>query len=145
MLLITHSICAFIILFFLISSVIVAIDALIYKKRYDIKHKKYFLITFIFSHIQLLLGLTWYIISPYYQILTTGEMGIIMKNADTRLLVIEHPITMVIAIIIITLGWFNFKKQTIDYNKYKTIAIYYTIALILILLRIPWGQWDMIY
>ena len=72
-------------------------------------------------------------------------MGVIMKNADTRLLVIEHPITMVIAIIIITLGWFNFKKQTIDYNKYKTIAIYYTIALILILLRIPWGQWDMIY
>jgi len=145
MTLIFHSIIAFILLFFLVASLIIATNSLINKKQYDNKHKKYFLITFIFSHIQLLLGLAWYIISPYYQILTTGEMGTIMKNADTRLLTIEHPITMIIAIILITLGWFNFKKHTIDYNKYKTIAIYYTIALVLILSRIPWGQWDMTY
>jgi len=143
--LIFHSITSLIILIFLISSIIIAINALIYNRQYDKKHKKYFLITFIFSHIQLLLGIVWYITSPYYQLLTTGEMGKIMKNVDTRLLTIEHPITMIIAISLITLGWISFKKQTIDYNKYKTIAIYYTIALILILSRIPWGQWDMTY
>jgi hypothetical protein len=56
-------------------------------------------------------------------------------------MLVEHPIMMILAIILITMGFSKHKKQQTDKGRFKTILLYYGIALILVLSRIPWGNW----
>ena len=68
-------------------------------------------------------------------------MGDVMKNSELRKPLIEHPLMIIIAIALITIGFSKHKKKTTDGSKFKTIAIFYGIALVLILAVIPWGLW----
>jgi len=135
-----HSYWAYIVLIILIFAVFNAIIGLNKKKSFTDKDLRIGLFTLIVAHIQLLIGLAWYFMSPAYKSLKTNG-GEIMKDADARFLAVEHPITMILAIVFITIGWSKHKKQTTDSAKFKTFAVYYGIALLLILARIPWGQW----
>jgi hypothetical protein len=98
------------------------------------------LFTLIVAHIQLLIGLGWYFMSPWFKALKENS-GEVMADQATRLLAVEHPIMMILAIILITIGWSKHKKKTTDSAKFKTFAIFYGIALLLILYRIPWINW----
>jgi len=92
------------------------------------------------AHLQLLLGLIIYFaVSPWFDLLK-ADVGAIMKDPVSRLKAIEHPLTMIIGIILIQLGRTFSKKLSIDKQKFKTVAIYTTIALLLILSRqISWN------
>ena len=68
-------------------------------------------------------------------------MGAAMKNAELRKIIVEHPLMMIIAIVLITIGWSKHKKKGSDTAKFKTIAIFYGLALIVVLSRIPWSNW----
>ncbi|MEI6866319.1 hypothetical protein [Flavicella sp.] len=136
-----HSYWAYLVLVVLIVTVVNAIIGLTTKKQFKVKDLRLGLFTLIFAHIQLLIGLGWYFMSPVYKSMKVIGMGEIMKNAQTRLILVEHPIIMVLAIVLITVGWSKHKKKTEDSAKFKTFAIYYGIALLLILSRIPWSQW----
>jgi len=70
-----------------------------------------------------------------------NDTGSVMKDSALRLLAVEHPTTNILAIILITIGWSRHKKAATDTGKYKSIAIFYGIGLVLLLSRIPWGQW----
>lgn len=96
------------------------------------------LFTLIAAHTQMVLGLSLYFIGPWSSSLS--NMGEIMKDATSRLLVIEHPLTMLIAIVLITIGRAKAKRKETDSSKFSTTAIFYGIALVLILVRIPWSQ-----
>ena len=64
-----------------------------------------------------------------------------MKNPELRLYNVEHPTVMLIAIALITIGYSKHKKKLTSTPKFKILAICYTIALILVLSRIPWSAW----
>ena len=64
-----------------------------------------------------------------------------MGDSMARLYMLEHPLTMIIAIILITVGYSKAKKKGDNATRYKTILIYYGLGLFLILLRIPWSAW----
>lgn len=81
------------------------------------------------THIQVLLGLVLYFISPYVQF--TAET---MKTTVLRFYTMEHIFLMVIAITLITIGYSKAKKA----NSWKSIFTFYLIGLILILGGIPW-------
>lgn len=136
-----HSYWAYLVLIVLIVAVVNAIIGLTSKKEFKSKDLRLGLFTLIFSHIQLLIGLGWYFMSPVYKTMKVTGMGMMMKNAQTRLLAVEHPIAMILAIALITVGWSKHKKQTTDGAKFKTFAIFYGVALLLVLSRIPWNQW----
>ncbi len=70
------------------------------------------LFTLIVSHIQLLIGIVLYFVSPYFQAFGEGGMGGVMKDSTLRLYLVEHPLIMVIAVILITLAIRNTKKLT---------------------------------
>nr|BFF39239.1 hypothetical protein BACY1_10440 [Tenacibaculum mesophilum] len=110
------------------------------KKEFTHKEFRLGLFTLITTHIQLLIGLGWYFMSPWYQALKANG-GEVMKEPAARLLAIEHPLTMIIAIVLITIGWSKHKKQVKSEAKFKTFAIFYGLALLLILSRIPWNNW----
>ena len=136
-----HSYWAYLVLVILIVAVVNAIIGYTSKKEFKEKDLRLGLFTLIVSHIQLLIGLGWYFMSPIYKAMKVTGMGPIMKNAESRLLAVEHPITMILAIALITVGWSKHKKQADDTSKFKTFVIFYGVALLLILTRIPWGQW----
>lgn len=132
-----HSYWAYLVLALLIIAVVNSIAGLSSGRAFKAKDRKIALFTLIVSHIQLIIGLGWYFMSPWYKSLK--ENG--MEDATTRLLAVEHPLMMILAIILITVGFSKHKKKSDDKGKFKTLTIFYTIALILILSRIPWNNW----
>ena len=124
-----HSYWAFLVLAILIFTVINAVIGLKQKKEFTDKDLRLGLFTLIVSHIQLLLGLGWYFMSPWFKALKANGSEV-MGDKAARLLAVEHPLMMVIAIVFITIGWSKHKKQTEDAAKFKTFAIFYGIALL---------------
>ena len=132
-----HSYWSYLVLLILVLAVVNAIIGLSSKKEFVNKDLRLGLFTLIFSHIQLLVGLALYFGNGY-----AGRIsGDAMKDSDLRFVIIEHPITMILAIVLITIGWSKHKKKTEDKAKFKTFVIFYGIALILVLSRIPWHIW----
>lgn len=135
-----HSYWAYIVLVFLAYTVINAIIGLVQKKEFTHKEFRLGLFTLITAHIQLLIGLGWYFMSPWY-IALRADAAMVMKEAPIRLLAVEHPIMMILAIVLITIGWSKHKKQVKSESKFKTFVIFYGLALALVLSRIPWNNW----
>jgi hypothetical protein len=90
--------------------------------------------------LQLLIGLLIYFISPN-GFSAIQELGMGGLNSAARLLAVEHPAINIIAIILITIGWSRHKKFIEGKKKFKSIAVFYGLGLLLVLSRIPWGQW----
>jgi Na+/H+-dicarboxylate symporter len=135
-----HSYWAYLVLAILIFAVVNAIIGFTQKKQFTDKDVRIGLFTLIVAHIQLLIGLVWYFMSPWFEMLKTDAASV-MKDKAALLLAIEHPIIMILAIVFITIGWSKHKKKTEDAAKFKTFAIFYGIALLLILSKIPWSNW----
>ncbi|MEC4116496.1 hypothetical protein [Myroides phaeus] len=131
-----HSGVAYLALIFLLIVVINAFAGLAGKKEFTEKDRKLGLFGLIFTHIQLLLGLILYFVSPMVQ-----SFGVAMKDSMLRLYALEHPLINIIAIVLITIGWSKHKKATDSNAKFKKFAIFYALGLILILSRIPWSAW----
>jgi hypothetical protein len=88
------------------------------------------------SHTQLLLGFTLYFaVSPITgQFLKNGAGG----NSQTWFFGVYHIAGMFLSIVVMTIGGSVAKKAKTDPAKFKAIAIYFSLALLLILLAIPW-------
>jgi membrane protein YdbS with pleckstrin-like domain len=136
-----HSYWAYIALLILIIAVGVFKWNWFTNKPYKMTHQRLALFTLIVYHIQLLIGFAWYFMSPPYQHIKQFGMGATMKESHYRMLAIEHPIMMILAIVLITMGYSLHKKKSNDRSKFFTLALFYGIALLLILLRIPYNQW----
>lgn len=138
---ILHSYWAYLAVLLLVLTVINAIIGLIKNKTFTDKDLRISLFTLIVFHIQLILGFIVYYVSPYYERMREMGMGATMKDAVVRLFVVEHPLMMILAIVLITVGFSKHKKQATDKGKFKTLAIFYGIGLLFVLSRIPWSQW----
>lgn len=136
-----HSGWAYIALLVLIVAVINAAMGFFSDKEFKEKDLRIPLFTLIVFHLQLIIGLIGYYTSNYYDTMRSVGMGEVMKQPELRLMLVEHPIMMILAIILITMGFSKHKKQQTDKGRFKTILLYYGIALLLVLSRIPWGNW----
>ena len=102
--------------------------------KYLKKDKMINLFAMVFMHIQLLIGLGLYFISPK---VTFAEGW--MKEALTRFFGMEHILLMLIAIIVITMGRSKAEKKLKGTrDKHRKIMVSYTIGLLLVLVSIPW-------
>ena len=136
-----HSYWAYLVLAVLLLATLNALVGLLNKKEYNAKAFRISLFALIVSHIQLLIGLLLYFTSPRFE--TWGELGMggVMKDAVQRLYLVEHPLINIIAVVLITIGYSKHKKKLTSAPKFKTITIFYGIALVLFLSRIPWNVW----
>jgi hypothetical protein len=93
-------------------------------------------------HLQLLLGLLLYFVfSPMgLKAIQTSGMGAVMKNADARYWAVEHITVMILAVVLAQVGRSLSKKAPTDLQKHKKAAIFFGIALLLVLSRIPWNR-----
>jgi hypothetical protein len=133
-----HSGFAYLVLLSLVVVIGYSLMTLVKKGSFTEKVRKSALIVFIFSHLQLLFGLVLYTISPVgISSFSSDAMG----DSLMRLYTLEHPIMMIVAIILITIGYIKAKKPGDDTRRLRTIVVYYSIALILMLFVIPWSVW----
>lgn len=132
----THSTLAYAVLAVLVLAIINAFLGLSSKRNFEPKDRSLSLIALILSHIQLLVGIVLWFNSP----LGKNAMSQ-MSNSAMRLTAVEHPVTNVIAIVLITIGWSKHKKEESSNGKFKKIGIFYALGLLLILSRIPWTNW----
>ena len=138
---IMHSYWAYLVLLVLIIATVNALIKSIGGKDYEAGDFRKSLFALIVSHIQLLIGLILYFVSPRLQLFSDLGMGELMKDSVNRLYLIEHPLINIIAVALITIGYSKHKKKQTSKGKLKTIAIFYSIALVLFLSRIPWNTW----
>lgn len=112
------------------------------KRDYGAKDFRISLFALIVTHIQLLIGLVLYFVSPLgFQSISANGMSTVMKDSVLRLNAVEHPTVMLIVVVLITIGYSKHKKKLVSRPKFKTLMIFYTLAFVLLLSRIPWGQW----
>lgn len=132
-----HSTLRYVVLILLVVAVIKALINWQGKKDFRPGDKKIYLFTLIATHIQLLVGLVLYFVSPIVD-QVYADFGAAMKNAMLRFWGIEHFVVMLIAIILITIGYSSSKRVAVAVAKHKRVAIFYLIGLVLILISIPW-------
>ena len=133
MLLASHSGFRYIVLTLIVIAVLMALIGLFGKKKYSESNRKINLFTLISAHIQLVIGLVLYFFSPFVKY---SDMAMAMKNPALRYWTVEHTVMMVFAIILITVGYSRSKKALDALNKHRAIAIYYGLALLVILTAI---------
>jgi len=100
--------------------------------------RKLALFALISLHTQFLIGILLYFFSPKMQHIFSNRGEDIMGDSTLRFLVVEHPIMMLIAVILVTVGYSRAKRQSEHWAKHRMTFFYYLAALILILLSIPW-------
>ena len=135
-----HSYWAFFVLFILVAVIVNAFIGRYMGKEFSTKDLRISLFGLIFSHIQLLIGLILYFVSPWFDQWAAIGMGV-MKDAQARLYLVEHPITNILAIVLITIGWSMHKRQSESSKKFLRIILFYSLGLLLFLSRIPWSTW----
>lgn len=133
-----HSYTAYLTLAFLIIAVVYAIYYWTSGKSFTKNSHTIRLLALIGTHVQIIFGLILYFVSPLGLANFSGEN---MKNSVFRLYMLEHPLTMLIAVTLITIGYSRSKKALDDKGKFKAQAIFFGLGLLLILSRIPWAAW----
>ena len=104
-------------------------------KTLNTKKDIFLTLTLIFAHIQLVIGLV--LLLP---LATVVDWSRVMGNSDVRFTLIEHPLTMLVAVVLITVGKVKVKKVEDNTKANKTVFWYFTAAFILIVLRTPWDK-----
>ena len=134
-----HSGIAYVALLTIAIAVINSIIGISAKNEFKPKDRRIALFALIATHIQFVFGLILYFVSPngLAKIKAVGMGGM---QAYDRLLALEHPLVNLIAIVLITVGWSSHKKAD-ESKKFKKIAVFYALGLILLLSRIPWQTW----
>lgn len=137
-----HSYWAYLVLLVLVIATFNAIFKFFGNKEFDAKDFRISLFALITMHIQLLIGIVLFFLKDYFTtIKEIGGMGELMGNKALRNLIVEHPITMIIAVVLVTIGYSKHKKKLTSRPKFKLLAIFYTLALVLVLAKIPWNLW----
>ncbi len=108
-------------------------------KAFTPGHKKTGLFLMICADVMLLVGFYQWFTGPLgLKSIQLNGFGIVMKDAGLRFFAAEHTIGMLVAIILIHLGYAYGKKSVPDAIKHKRTLLYYGLALLIILISVPW-------
>ncbi len=98
------------------------------------------LVLVIVMDIQFLLGIVLYsFVSPVTKA-AFADFGSAMNNSELRFYAVEHSLLMILALVLVHIGRAKSKKNVSSLKKFRMAGIYFSLALILILLAIPWNR-----
>lgn len=132
-----HSILRYFILLFAAITAFQSLTGMMGKKPFRKSNRIPALVLLIFCDLQLLLGLVLY----YYKIVETGVLksGMVMKDTYSRFFAVEHSVSMVVAIILVHVGYNVAKKNMDDDRKFKRLFWCSFIALAIFMAMTPWA------
>jgi len=126
-----HSGFRFIVLVLIVLAILQSLIGWLGRKTYNKGNRKLYMFAMISAHTQFLIGLILYFISPFVQFGSNT-----MKEATTRYWTVEHIAMMLFAIVLITIGHSKSKKATLPEAKHRAIAIFYILAVLIIVVAI---------
>jgi hypothetical protein len=132
-----HNLLRYVVVILLILAIVKSFAGWFGKQAYTNGDNKISLFLLISSHIQLLIGLVLYFVSPIVAS-ALEDFGGAMKEPVLRFWGVEHILSMIIGIAIITLGRIMAKRGSSDASKFRRQAVYFTLAFVLIFSAIPW-------
>ena len=94
-------------------------------------------VTATISHVQLSIGYVLYFESPIVAYFRSNYSEAV-KHFDLKFFGLIHIVLMTVAIFVITIGSSLAKRQISDTEKFKTMTVYFAVALLIILMAIPW-------
>ncbi len=130
-----HHYLAFVVIILLAIATVNGIKGNSGENMFEDKHRKINLFALIGTHTMLLLGLV-----LMFMALSNVDMGSIMKDAAARKAYIEHPTVGILAAILVTIGNAKSKKSIGNGKKFKATMIFFGLALVLVLSRLPWEK-----
>ncbi len=89
------------------------------------------------AHIQLIFGVLVYLKSPIIEYYFSDFQNLVY-DWDLTFFGLIHFSLMISAIVIITIGSAKAKRKKSDQEKFRTMLTMYSIALVIILIAIPW-------
>jgi hypothetical protein len=131
----THSIFRYLVVLVLFVTLYLAWEGQFFNKKYSKTDRILAGTTSGISHFQLILGFIIYFKSPVAQGFWADKS---FRWSDNLFFGIVHFGLMSVAIVLITIGAALAKRETDDKKRFKIIFRYFSIALILILIAIPW-------
>lgn len=136
----THNLFRWLVLITLLLTLFFALSGWLGKKNWTKRDNIAGLLLTIFTDIQLLVGLVLYFFASPIVKTAFADFGAAMKNADIRFYAVEHILMMVIALVLIHIGRAKIKRINADWKKHRAAAVWYGLALVLILAAIPWER-----
>lgn len=130
-----HSGLRFIVIILLLLAIVRALAGWLGNKQYTEGNRKLNLFAMISAHTQLLIGIVLYFLSPFVQFGANT-----MKDATTRYWTVEHISMMVVALVLITIGHSRSKKLAAPAAKHRAIAIFYILAVVIVVAAIVQSQ-----
>jgi len=136
----THNLFRWLVLLAMVFAVSFAFIGWFKKRGWNKKDNITGLVLTIFMDIQFLVGIILYaFVSPLTKA-AFSDFGAAMKNSALRFYAVEHILLMIIALVLVHIGRSKSKKAVAPWKKHRAAAIYYMIALVLILAAIPWDR-----
>ena len=132
-----HSILRWFVLISLIYSIVIAYKGWLLKGTFKKPDNLARVLTATIAHVQLIIGIVLYFISPMIKYFLHNFKDMV-HNKEFRFYGLEHTLFMFIAIVLLTIGSSAAKRKKTDAQKFKTMAIWFSIALIIIIIAIPW-------
>ncbi len=126
-----HSGLRYVVLILVVAAVIQALLGWLVKKTYTEGNRKLNLFALISAHTQLIIGLVLYFLSPL-----VNFSGAAMKDPTTRYWTVEHITMMIIAIVLITVGYVRSKRVLVPEKKHANIFIFYFLAIIIVVVTL---------
>ena len=134
--LILHSLFRWAVLLFGFWTLLNAMTGLFGKRTYSASDNRSNLLFMISCDIQLLIGLILYFTNGWFDRLK--DLGNNMKDPLNRFFTMEHMSLLLVAWVLVHIGRSAVKKADTDAAKHKKMLIFFGIALVLILVSIPW-------
>lgn len=134
-----HGLLRWVILILLIASMLKSFGGWKSGRSFGQGDRRIWLFTFIATNIMFLVGL-YLLLWGTYGILTAEipEGESVMSNKFFRFFWVEHPVMMLVAVALISIAYGKAKKAIPDTQKFKQAFWLYLVALLLILVSIPW-------
>lgn len=108
-------------------------------KPFTSGNKRIGLFLMICADVMLLLGLyQWFVGDWGLKSIQRNGFSVVMKTPALRFFALEHTIAMLAAIVLIHFGYSYSKKSVTDSQKHRRLLLYYGLALLIILISIPW-------
>jgi hypothetical protein len=110
------------------------------KREWSLTDRKVGMYFSISMDVQLLLGLILYFgLSPITRA-AIQNIGAAMAEAGLRFFALEHLFVMLLAVIVVHIGTALSRKADDSMAKHRRAAIWFTLAVLLILVGMPWSR-----
>ncbi len=129
-----HSVLRYLIVLLMIVSLIIAFSGWFGNRKFIDRHRKWHFTTQMALNLQLIVGLLAYFLKGYHHMFS----NIANLPEMARFYAMEHLSAMIIAVVLINIGYHRALKANNDRSKHMRVAIFFAIGFLMIMAMIPW-------